>query len=125
HQAALNLMYLLGFTAKPGNFSIFGKSDERYHIVGGNTKLPLAIAASLPSGSIHVNHRMTSIKTNADGTITMTFDTGSGPSTTVTADQVVLCMSFAVLRTLDYRRAGFDNLKKTAITQLGAGINAK
>src|SRR5438309_6508310 len=65
-QAALNLMYLLGFNAKPGNFAIYGKSDERYHIVGGNTKLPLAIAASLPSGSIHVNHRMTSIKTTAD-----------------------------------------------------------
>jgi len=124
-QAALNLIYLLGFNAKPGNFSIFGKSDERYHIVGGNTKLPLAIAASLPSDSIHLNHRMTSIKTNADGTITMAFDTGSGSSTTVTADHVVLCMSFAVLRTLDYRRAGFDSLKQTAITQLGAGINAK
>src|SRR5439155_793690 len=77
-QAALNLMYLLGFNAKPGNFSIYGKSDERYHIVGGNSKLPLAIAAALPSDSIHLNHRMTSIKTNADGTITMTFDTGSG-----------------------------------------------
>ena len=124
-QAALNLMYLLGFNAKPGNFSIYGKSDERYHIVGGNTKLPLAIAASLPSDSIHLNHRMTSIKTNADGTITMTFDTGSGSATTVTADHVVLCMSFAVLRTLNYRKAGFDTRKQTAITQLGAGINAK
>src|SRR5438552_4587197 len=124
-QAALNLMYLLGFNAKPGNFSIYGKSDERYHIVGGNSKLPLAIAAALPSDSIHLNHRMTSIKTNADGTITMTFDTGSGSTTTVTADHVVLCMSFAVLRKLDYRRAGFDSLKQAAITQLGAGINAK
>jgi monoamine oxidase len=124
-QAALNLIYLLGFNAKPGNFSIYGKSDERYHIVGGNTKLPLAIAASLPSDSIHLDYRMTSIKANADGTVTMTFDTGNGPSTTVTAEHVVLCMSFAVLRTLDYRRAGFDTLKQTAITELGAGINAK
>jgi monoamine oxidase len=124
-QAALNLMYLLGFNAKPGNFSIYGKSDERYHIVGGNSKLPVAIATSLPAGSIHLRHRMTSVRTNADGTITMTFDTGSGASTTVTADEVILCMSFSVLRTLDYRRAGFDKLKQTAITQLGSGINAK
>jgi L-2-hydroxyglutarate oxidase LhgO len=65
----------------------------------------------LPDGSLHLNSRMTSIKTNSDGTITMTFDTGSGASTTVTADQVVLCMSFSVLRTLDYRRAGFDTRK--------------
>jgi monoamine oxidase len=124
-QAALNLIYLLGYNTKPGNFSIYGKSDERYHIVGGNTLLPQAIASALPSESIHLNNRMMSIKTNSDGTITMTFDTGRGPSTTVTADEVILCMSFSVLRTLDYRRAGFDNLKQTAITQLGSGINAK
>jgi monoamine oxidase len=124
-QAALNLIYLLGYNAKPGNFSVYGKSDERYHIVGGNALLPLAIANALPAESIHVNNRMTSIKTNSDGTITMTFDTGSGPSATVVADEVILCMSFSVLRTLDYRRAGFDKLKQTAITQLGSGINAK
>jgi len=34
-------------------------------------------------------------------------------------------MSFAVLRTLDYSRAGFDSLKRTAITRLGAGSNSK
>jgi len=30
-----------------------------------------------------------------------------------------------VLSTLDYSEAGFDNLKKIAITQLGAGHNGK
>jgi monoamine oxidase len=34
-------------------------------------------------------------------------------------------MSFSVLRTLDYAGAGFDRLKKTAISQLGSGRNAK
>ena len=124
-QSALNLMYLLGFSAKPGNFSIYGKSDERYHIVGGNSRLPEAIAAALPSGSIRKGYRMTAIATNADGTITLTFDTGGGTSKVLTYDHVVLCMSFSVLRTLDYRKAGFDRLKKTAITQLGSGLNAK
>src|SRR5438874_10641845 len=60
-QAALNLIYLLGFNPKPGNFSIYGKSDERYHIAGGNSLLPLAIANALPSGSVHTGMRMTSI----------------------------------------------------------------
>ena len=46
-QAALNLMYLLGYNAKPGNFSVYGKSDERYHIVGGNSLLPQEIAGTL------------------------------------------------------------------------------
>src|SRR5438128_2648278 len=79
-QAALNLMYLLGFNAKPGNFSVYGKSDERYHIVGGNSLLPKAIKESLPGDSIYPGYRMTSIKRNSDGTITMTFDTGGGAS---------------------------------------------
>ena len=120
-QSALNLIYLLGFNANPGSFSIYGKSDERYHIAGGNTKLPLAIANSLPIGSIHTGYRMDSIATNNDGSITLSFHNGK----TVTADHVVLCMSFSVLRTLDSRKAGFDLLKQTAITQLGSGINAK
>jgi monoamine oxidase len=34
-------------------------------------------------------------------------------------------MSFSVLRTLDYSKAGFDTLKQTAIAQLGSGRNAK
>ena len=120
-QAALNLIYLLGYNAKPGNFSIYGKSDERYHIVGGNTLLPLAIADALPGSSLHLGYRLSSIATNNDGTVGLSFGNGR----TITADHVILCMSFAVLRTLNYRKAGFDALKQTAITQLGAGVNAK
>jgi len=44
-QSSLNLIYLLGFKAKPGNFQIYGASDERYHIAGGNQQLPEAIAS--------------------------------------------------------------------------------
>ncbi len=120
-QSSLNLIYLLGFQASPGNFSIYGKSDERYHIAGGNTNLPLAIANSLPSGSIHLGYRMTAIATNNDGSVTVSFDNGKA----ITADEVILCMSFSVLRTLNYKKAGFDALKQTAITQLGSGTNAK
>jgi len=120
-QSALNLIYLLGYKSGPGTWSIYGASDERYHIVGGNSKLPVAIANALPSGSIHLGYRMSSVATNNDGSINVTF--GNGKS--ITADHVILCMSFAVLRTLNYKRANFDQLKQTAITQLGAGRNAK
>jgi len=120
-QSALNLIYLLGFKAGPGTWSIYGASDERYHIVGGNANLPVAIYNALPSSSVHFNMRMRSIATNTDGSITVGFDNGQS----ITADHVVLCMHFAVLRTLNYKRAGFDDRKQTAITQLGAGRNVK
>jgi monoamine oxidase len=117
-------MYLLGFQAKPGNFSIFGKSDERFHIAGGNQQLPEAIANHLGRQTIKQGWAMQSVRTNADGTISLGFAT-PGKNQTVTADHVILCMSFSVLRTLDYSHAGFDQRKQTAITQLGSGVNAK
>jgi monoamine oxidase len=123
-QAALNLMYLLGFQATPGNFQIFGASDERFHIVGGNQRLPEAIRDHLPAGTVRSGWSMQSIRTNADGSVAMRFGTPGKPQT-ITADHVILCMSFAVLRTLDYSGAGFDARKTTAITELGAGRNSK
>jgi monoamine oxidase len=120
-QSALNIVYLLGFQASPGNFSIYGKSDERYHIVGGNSLLPTSIAAALPSAALHTGYRMTAIATNNDGSINVSFDNG----TTITADHVILTLPFAVLRTLNYKKAGFDQRKVTAITQMGTGHNVK
>jgi monoamine oxidase len=123
-QAALNLIYLLAYQASPGNFSIFGASDERFHISGGNDQLPKAIATYLGSASLKPGWAMQSIAANADGTVSLGFTT-SGKPQTLKFDHVILCMSFAVLRTLDYSGAGFAPLKQTAITQLGAGRNSK
>jgi monoamine oxidase len=123
-QAALNLVYLLGYKARPGNFAIFGASDERYHIVGGNERLPQTIAADLTSRgtSVRTGWRMTSIARQNDGTYALSF---AGVKTPVVADEVVLALPFAVLRTLDYSKAGFDSLKGTAIQDLGRGRNDK
>jgi monoamine oxidase len=127
-QSSLNLVYLLGFQPKPGEFSIYGKSDERYHILGGNEQLPLAIASQLqtatPQCTINLQWRMTAIATNADGSVTCTFSTPRGTQSQ-TFDRVILTIPFSVLRTLNYSKAGFDRLKRTAITQLGYGTNSK
>jgi monoamine oxidase len=120
-QSALNLIYLLGYKSGPGTWSIYGASDERYHIVGGNSLLPTSIAAALPSAALHTGYRLTAIATNNDGSVSLSFDNGK----TVTADHVILTLPFAVLRTLSYKKAGFDQRKLTAITQLGAGRNVK
>src|SRR5262249_39348206 len=123
-QASLNLVYLLGFQPNESALAIYGESDERFHIDGGNEQLPQAIAGHLGAQTIKLGWGMTSIRTRSDGSISMTFDT-PGRSQTVSADHVILTLPFAVLRALDYNQAGFDALKKKAITQLGAGRNAK
>jgi monoamine oxidase len=123
-QSSLNLIYLLAFQPVPGNFRIFGASDERYHIAGGNELLPKKIYASLPQGSVQLNTALTAIAINANGSYNLSFSSPTGPFTS-TVDRVILALPFSVLRTLNYRKAGFDNLKVTAITELGAGANAK
>ena len=128
-QSSLNLVYLLGFQAVPGNFRLFGTSDERYHMHGGNEQLPQAIAASLPAGSVRLNTALSGIVMNGDGSYTLTLKQGSTSFTTV-ADRVIMAIPFSVLRTLfgstaGYQAAGFTSLKQTAITQLGYGRNAK
>ena len=122
-QSSLNLVYLLGYNASPGNFDIFGASDERYHIIGGNQQLPMAIARQLGS-AVQMGVRLQAIAANGDGTCTLTLATAGGTRAEV-ADIVLLTIPFAVLRTLDYSRAGFDALKQRAIQELGAGRNGK
>jgi monoamine oxidase len=121
-QSSLNLVYLLAYQPAPKGFSVYGVSDERYRIAGGNQRLPEAIAATLPD--VRLGWRLTAIATNADGTVRLSFSTPSGAAS-VTADRVILTTPFTVLRQLDYAQAGFDSLKQTAIAQLGAGRNAK
>ncbi len=123
-QSSLNMVYLLGFQPIPGNFRIFGASDERYHLQGGNERLPQAIAAALAPGTVQLNTAMTAIATNADGTFTLTLKGPTGKFTKV-VDRVVMSIPFSVLRGLDYSQARFDTLKQTAITQLGYGKNCK
>ena len=123
-QSSLNMVYLLGFQPQPGQFRIFGASDERYHIAGGNERLPQAIAAALAAGTVQLNTALTAIATNADGTFTLSFN-GAGGKFTKVVDRVVMSIPFSVLRGLNYSQAQFDSLKQTAITQLGYGKNCK
>jgi monoamine oxidase len=118
-QSSLNLLYLLAYSGQ-GQLRIFGPSNEKYHVRGGNDQIPTRLA-DLLSGQIHLRKAMSSIRRNSDRTYLLGFSDGS----TVTADRVVLALPFSILRTLDYNRAGFSKLKKTAIEKLGMGTNSK
>jgi monoamine oxidase len=121
-QSSLNLLYLLAYQPSPKGFAIFGVSDEQYHIRGGNQRLPEAIAATLPD--IKLRWRLTTVVARTDNTVALGFETPTGAKQVV-ADQVILTLPFAVLRTLDISRAGFDSMKRKAISELGAARNAK
>jgi monoamine oxidase len=121
-QSALNLVYLLGY-ATGGTLALFGASDERYHVVGGNdqvaTKLAALLDTQLTTGSV-----LTSIALTSGGRLRLTFQEGSS-TRTVIADKVVLALPFSLLRSVDYSAAGFSPVKQTAIQQLQMGTNSK
>lgn len=106
-QSALALVLLMGYQTNPGRFNIWGLSNERYHIRGGNDQLPNAIARTLPAGTLRMGKQLTALRANSDGTQTLTF-TDVGTVTTVVADHTILCVPLPVLQGLDRSAAGFD-----------------
>jgi len=121
-QSALNLVYLLGYSASRKDLAVFGVSDERFRIAAGVETLPRAIARHVAgSCDINIGWELTSLALRPDGTYTLGFDGRAA----VEADYVLLTIPFAVLRGLDLSRAGFDALKLRAIRELGYGHNGK
>jgi monoamine oxidase len=121
-QSALNLLYLLGYRGQ-GQFRVFGASNEKYHVRGGNDQIATGLGDAL-ANQISLGTALTAIKQNGTGTFTLTFSNGAG-SNTVTVDHVVLALPFSLLQSVNYSKAGFEPLKVTAIKQLPMGTNSK
>ena len=127
-QSSLNMVYWIGrqpnYNQTTGEFVALGPSDERYDIATGNQRLPEAIAAALPPGTVQMGNRLERIARRADGTISLTFET-DGATRTEIADKVIVAIPFTVLRGVDTSQAGFDALKRTAIRELAYGNHSK
>jgi monoamine oxidase len=127
-QGALDLLGLLGFPAK-GPWWVYGESDERWKIVGGNQQLSLAQADYLGAPNINLGWALTALARNADASVTATFDVG-GHTTTVRADEIVLALPLGVMKQLAAAGAftaafGTDARKLGSIDALGFGANNK
>ena len=122
-QSSLNLVYMFGSWTQEEEEDAEPMQGS-CKIVGGNEQLPRAIARSLPQESIHLNHQLVAIKRNSNDSIMLTFATGNG-FLEIHCEHAILALPFSTLRHVDYRQAGFDALKQTAITQLGYGTISK
>src|SRR5439155_23206712 len=86
-QSSLNLLYLLGYSGQ-GQFRIFGQSNEKYHVRGGNDQIAKGLSQVL-SSQISPGTELTAIKQNPGGnSFTLTFRNDSG-TLSVVADHVV------------------------------------
>jgi monoamine oxidase len=122
-QSALNLIYLLGYNS-PGQFTVFGQSNEKYHVRGGNDQIVTRLASLLGS-QIITGQALVALRRNPAGTYTLTFQI-SDQFTDVTADHVVLALPFSILKdSVDLTQAEFSELKMIAIQELAMGSNSK
>ncbi|GHB64448.1 hypothetical protein GCM10010347_38090 [Streptomyces cirratus] len=123
-QSALALVLLMGYQTNPGHFNVWGLSNERYDITGGNDRLPNAIAQALPAGSLVMGRELTAVRVSADGTQSLTFD-DAGSVRTVVADHTVLCLPLPLFQRIDLSGAGLDPLMKNLLRDARMGYCTK
>jgi monoamine oxidase len=122
-QSALNLLYLLGYNS-PGQFNLFGASNEKYHVRGGNDRIVSTLQYVL-GNQIVTGESLVAVKQTIGGAYTLSFQNSQGTHD-VDADKVVFALPFSILRTaVDTSQAGFSALKMIAINQLSMGSNSK
>jgi monoamine oxidase len=122
-QSSLNLLYLLGYSGQ-GQMRIFGPSNEKLHVRGGNDQIVQGLVDRIGQQHLIGGSALTAIAKRSDGTWELTFKQG-GRSVSVVADRVALALPFSILRSLDIAGAGFSPGKVEAIMTQGVGRNAK
>ena len=119
-QSALNFLTFID----PGTdaFRIFGESDERFHVRGGNDSVVKALGARLDD-AIQSDCVLEALHQSADGRYRLSFKRGAA-AFDASASRVVLAMPFTTLRRvrLDLE---LPAAKRLAINELGYGSNAK
>jgi len=116
-------LYLLGYNS-PGQFTVLGQSNEKYHVRGGNDLIITRLASALGS-QILTDQALVAVRQNAAGTYTLTFQSNHR-TTDVVADHVILALPFSILKnSVDLRRAGFSERKMIAIRELAMGSSSK
>ena len=118
-QSALNLIYLLGVIGQ-GQLRMFGPSNEKYKVRGGNDRIVSGLASALGE-RIRTGKSLAAIRANGSQW-TLDFE----DRTSVIADRVVLAIPFSVMRDrVSFAGADFPLPKRRAIAELGMGMNAK
>jgi monoamine oxidase len=119
-QSAINLLLLIG--KDPDKIEIFGSSDQRYQISGGNQQIIDKLAAKVSNG-VETNTRLESIRSTAKNRYRVSLQQGS-VSKEYTFDRVILALPFSILRQIDLG-VRLPAIKQAAIKELGYGTNTK
>ena len=121
-QSAINFLSMFDPGDEQG-YKLYGSSDERFSIVGGNQKLTDIIESRL-SDQIHKEHILKAISQKESKKYSLSFQISSSSTTDVEADIVLLTLPFTALREVDIKLP-LPDWKKNVIKNLGYGTNSK
>jgi monoamine oxidase len=119
-QSALNLLLTIG-TDTSEELSLYGESDERYTIRGGNAQLARGLAQRL-GRPVQFGHRLQAVRERG-ASYRVAFSFGGG-TLERDFDVVILTVPFTVLRAIELD-VELPEPKRRAIDELGYGTNAK
>lgn len=121
-QTSLNFLFLISPKVNNNRFEIFGDSDERYKIKGGNQLICDKLAQQL-NGQIQTGYELVSIKQNNDNSYKLDFKFNN-TTKTVTTDILLITIPFTLLRNVNIQPA-WPLWKRNAIFDIGYGNNSK
>lgn len=119
-QSTLNMLDMIDTNTDDG-FRVFGDSDERFRIKGGNAQVINKLAQKVGDGKIEKNFQVNEISENDNGTFTIRFENGEQ----VVSKTVVCTLPFTILRTIRLSLKSISPEKRRCIDELGYGKNTK
>lgn len=117
-QSSLNFINMID-TETPSAFNMYGESDERYKIKGGNNLL-IDMMANAMGNYVQTEMKLTAIY-SVGKKFLMTFNERMN----IEADIVIMTLPFTVLRDIEIQVDGMTEEKRQCIMELGYGTNAK
>lgn len=119
-QSCLNMLFLIG--TEIGQWSTYGVSDERWHVVGGNDQIPHKLANHV-NPAIELGTVLESIRSASDGRYGVSLRQDSH-SVERTYERVLLTVPFSTLRNVELA-VDLPPVKQRAIAELGYGTCSK
>jgi monoamine oxidase len=118
-QSSINLIFLISPDTSSGELALFGASDERYKVPGGNQRIPDELAKKY-TANIEINRPLESLRQEGNS-YKLHF---GGMANDVIADYVILTLPFTKLRSIDFP-VDMPPVKRKCIDKLGYGTNSK
>ena len=121
-QTSLNFLFLISPKVNNNRFEIFGVSDERYKVLGGNQQVCDELAGAM-EGQLNTAYELIAIKLNNNSSYDLSFN-NNNTTKTITCDVLLIAIPFTLLRNVSVQPA-WPEWKRKAIFEIGYGNNSK